>query len=34
MNRAGRELFRTQRETDGFSIVIRPVTDKLKSFVK
>lgn len=31
VNKAGRELFITQGGTDGLSIVVRPVIDKLKS---
>lgn len=32
-NKAGRELFSTQRGTDGLPIVIRHVADKLKSLL-
>ncbi len=31
VKKAGRELFSIQRGTDGLPIVVRPVTDKLKS---
>lgn len=33
VNKAGRELFSIQRGTDGSPIVVRPVTDELKSFL-
>ena len=33
VNKSGRELFSIQRGTDGLPIVVRPVTDKLKSLL-
>lgn len=33
MNKAGRELFSTQKGTDGLPIVLRPVIDRLKSLL-
>lgn len=33
VNKAGRELFSIQRGTDGLPIVVRAVTDELKSFL-
>ena len=33
VNKAGRELFSIQRGTDGLPIVVRPVTEELKSFL-
>lgn len=32
-NMAGREFFSIQRGTDGLPIVVRPVTDELKSLL-
>lgn len=33
MNKAGTELFSTQKGTDGLPIVLRPVIDELKSLL-